>query len=582
MVFNISRKKHFWETVARQYFGDLNVKKKRIDKLRLAWRRNERGIREKVNGSYKDKNEGKRKIYSTSKSVSSDSESSESASDDVANAEGTRPKIKGNDKPSSFNKMAEFLGGVIRSGISSIYREHFMEENGDQVMHKTTLQSQDRCRSSKKMATTSSCNIASETKPASVLKDLSSDDCLSYEVHNKETQSDKFLDIPNISGVTAKSLSKSNLPSSGIFRAELSKDVSYVTLPSSWREIPVKNITDQKQRKTHRAFDAGYTSFFSDILKKFNPYCCWIFKRNDIKKANSRKKSSPYWCGTATCKFGDVSVQLSIQNREDGVLKVRFTGNVCHDITSPKAKNITGSDRTKLIDHAWKSNQEPSKMHRDNLLRIDPDYFSAGVRTGSGLTHGTMKGIKAEAKARHQGDHDLTKSLSQLHDSIAKEDENHAINLGHSWRKFFGYIQMYNMSPTINIVLFNEASLRLYHELSRHDIVYIDATGNLFANEKKYNRLLYYAMVLRNPFALNSPTPIVEYITSRHTADSIGLMIRTLKEQEREIFAKGVIPALVMSDFSMAIINACLWEFNNESLEDYFGRGFRIVSGKAT
>ena len=55
------------------------------DELRLAWRRNEGGIREKVNRSYKDKNEAKQKIYyeSTSKSVSSDSESSESASDDV-------------------------------------------------------------------------------------------------------------------------------------------------------------------------------------------------------------------------------------------------------------------------------------------------------------------------------------------------------------------------------------------------------------------------------------------------------------------------------------------------------------------
>ena len=98
-LHNISRKKHFWETVARQYFGDLDVKKKRIDKLRLAWRRNERGICEKVNGSYKDKHEAKRKIYSAPKAVSSDSESSDSANDDVANAEATRPKIKGNDKP---------------------------------------------------------------------------------------------------------------------------------------------------------------------------------------------------------------------------------------------------------------------------------------------------------------------------------------------------------------------------------------------------------------------------------------------------------------------------------------------------
>jgi hypothetical protein len=57
-------------------------------------------------------------------------------------------------------------------------------------------------------------------------------------------------------------------------------------------------------------------------------------------------------------------------------------------------------------------------------------------------------------------------------------------------------------------------------------------------------------------------------------------MIRTLRE--REIFKKEVTPVLVMSDFSMAIINACLREFNNESLEEYFERGFWIVNGKAT
>jgi hypothetical protein len=58
-------------------------------------------------------------------------------------------------------------------------------------------------------------------------------------------------------------------------------------------------------------------------------------------------------------------------------------------------------------------------------------------------------------------------------------------------------------------------------------------------------------------------------------------MICTLREREREIFKKEVTPVLVMSDFSMAIINACLREFNNESLEEYFERGFQIVNGKS-
>jgi hypothetical protein len=137
-----------------------------------------------------------------------------------------------------------------------------------------------------------------------------------------------------------------------------------------------------------------------------------------------------------------------------------------------------------------------------------------------------MKGIKEEANKKHQSDRNVAKSLSDLQVTIANEDERNAIKLGQTWRKFFGYIQMCNTKPDLNIVLLNEASVRLYHELSARDILYIDATGNLFSREKPYNRLLYYAVVLRNPYTKNTPIPIVEYISSRHTADSIGLMIR--------------------------------------------------------
>ena len=92
---------------------------------------------------------------------------------------------------------------------------------------------------------------------------------------------------------------------------------------------------------------------------------------------------------------------------------------------------------------------------------------------------------------------------------------------------------MCNIKPDLNIALFNEVSVRLYHELSAKDIIYIDATGNFFATEKSYMCLLYYAMVLQNPYPKNTPIPIVEYISSRHTADSIGLMIGKLKEKEK-------------------------------------------------
>jgi flagellar biosynthesis regulator FlbT len=98
------------------------------------------------------------------------------------------------------------------------------------------------------------------------------------------------------------------------------------------------------------------------------------------------------------------------------------------------------------------------------------------------------------------------------------------------------------VTPDINVVLFNEASVRIFHELSKQDIIYIDATGKLFANEQNYPSLLYYAMVLRNPYRLNAPIPISELISSRHNAESIGLMIRKLKEREKDVFkSKNVV-----------------------------------------
>ena len=42
-------------------------------------------------------------------------------------------------------------------------------------------------------------------------------------------------------------------------------------------------------------------------------------------------------------------------------------------------------------------------MHRDQLLAIDSDFFAAGIRTGAGITSGTMKRIKEEANKKPVG-----------------------------------------------------------------------------------------------------------------------------------------------------------------------------------
>ena len=78
-------------------------------------------------------------------------------------------------------------------------------------------------------------------------------------------------------------------------------------------------------------------------------------------------------------------------------------------------------------------------------------------------------------------------------------------------------------------------------------------------------------MVMPHLYPKYTPIPIVEYITSHHTTDLISLMLRTLKEKEKEVFpnlSSYATLALVVTDFSMAIIIACIREFTNETLKN--------------
>ncbi|CAB3979111.1 kDa in NOF-FB transposable element [Paramuricea clavata] len=384
-------------------------------------------------------------------------------------------------------------------------------------------------------------------KPDDYVYDVAIDQCQCYS-SLKEDENENFFRTPHLLS-TVNALSNSNIPSSGTFQAKLIRSVSYVRMSSEWLNIPVKS----GKVSARTSFTGNYTTFFYEILKTFNPFCCFVFKRNFIKKENSRKGNSPYWRGTVACKHQDVVAQLTIQDRDKNILKIEFFGDVKHDNKAKSRKNGWGATCNS----------------------------SARIRTKKMLCHQNTTGINS---LNFHPNHFKLATVLAL--SKEREDEKNAMELGHMWRKLFGYIQHFNLTNNINLVLFNEASVRLYHELANYDTVYIDATGKLFSDEGLHERgrLLYYAMVMRHPYPKFPPIPIVEYITSVHTIDSIRLMLRTLKEKEKEVFPNLSLyttPALVMADFNMAIINACVREFTGETVQEYLTRGYDIINGDA-
>ena len=99
--------------------------------------------------------------------------------------------------------------------------------------------------------------------------------------------------------------------------------VTFVRLPHTWSEIPVKCVSGRTKATSHRAFEEDYVDFSPQHFEKSNPYCSWVFKKNYIKKEHSWDKISSSWRGETNCKFGDVMAHLKIGRKDE----INFLGN---------------------------------------------------------------------------------------------------------------------------------------------------------------------------------------------------------------------------------------------------------------
>ena len=73
------------------------------------------------------------------------------------------------------------------------------------------------------------------------------------------------------------------------------------------------------------------------------------------------------------------------------------------------------------------------------------------------------------------------------------------------------------------------------------------------------------------------PIAIIECITTNHNIFSIRQPLMKLRELEFQIFRENATPQLIVTDYSKAIIQAVLLEFNKESLNEYLNRIFHIA-----
>ena len=121
-----------------------------------------------------------------------------------------------------------------------------------------------------------------------------------------------------------------------------------------------------------------------------------------------------------------------------------------------------------------------------------------------------------------------------------------------------GFLQFTTGTPSS--VLFDEGCVRLYRHVCSKDMLFFYATGTIVEAVKNFKRLLLYSLTTRNPFNKSPPVSVAELISS--SAGSIQQLLSLLREKERAVYGDNVHPFAIRTDFSLAIINACITEFN--------------------
>ena len=386
---------------------------------------------------------------------------------------------------------------------------------------------------------------------------------------------DEGHDIFEQLGTSAKiigMMTSSKIPKTGLFHASIWKEIINVNLSS---DVLMNEIEDKCEYR--RFNDKGMATIMS-ILEKTNPHCCLAIKKNRIKKVGSRKINIRFWSGRAVCTFTTWKcfAELNIQNQQNPVLEIIWKNNISHNIAEMKKRKLTGQKRSDFHAKFKASDTAPSKTVRQRLASLSSESYSSGKRE---VTQTTLSQIKYEASQQSSSE-DLLTNLNDLRRKIKDEDETQAVKVAQQNRTFFGYIQHCNISKDVNIVLTREGLIRWMHETAKRDYFFIDATGSLFKRVTGYAKLLYYALVVRHPFAKHIPLPIAEYITSKHTADSISFFLRTIRQLEKDIYGVQAIssPTGVLCDFSFPFIMAILDTYNNQTLLTFLDIVFKAVS----
>ena len=411
--------------------------------------------------------------------------------------------------------------------------------------------------------------------------ELTSEDCEhldhiteSYINTSDDEEAEPSIKPPVSHDTISRMMNCHNLSRKAFFTADIPLEAGFQISNEEWDRIKPTPLYPNK-------LQPSWTDIMAKHMRKSNDFCTFHFNRHYVNKQDTRKRNNTYvFKASGMCIFDDCSCCFNIiMKRNDFVNKlvtIEYQGSVKHANGDRHSRFIQNDDRKAMVDTFHKGPDKPSKVYQEIKENLSSNAKASGNRTGCGVNTSTIRKVASEGIQKSQMDKDVCTSLNKVRNSLTEQESERELPPN----VVEGFVHMICLYPLI-VYMWTEDQVRLWHELAAKDISYLDATGTIVGNHEG-KRVLYYALVLGHPVEGNPPLPIAEMITSDHSATNIRAFLERLKRDESRVFnGRVTMPRQVNTDYSKAIILAVLRELNDETIEAFLNRSFRIVNKKA-
>ncbi|XP_056613419.1 120.7 kDa protein in NOF-FB transposable element [Triplophysa dalaica] len=305
--------------------------------------------------------------------------------------------------------------------------------------------------------------------------------------------------------------------------------------------------------------------------------CVLSFSYNKAIQCQSRKKLCPFWQGKASCKFpGCAQFNFSIfdepaKDADCVLVKVEVSGQTDHSTGFTFRRRTSKSERKTLKEKLRQLT--PMHLHTKTIAAADEQKLIEG-NTNEVPPLTVLQKISSEKNLENRLD------TNPFLDCI--EIQNHQdLNLNFSPLQH-QYIQFVAMSPFITH-MYSVDQLQLLKDFQKEGklFLYLDATGTVVAKPKDCKSILYYALCC--PVISTTETTVVavaEMLSSDQSTPTIQHWLTCLSRDYCKMFRQHLHPQKVETDFSWAIIHACIQAFCQIDVHTYLQRCLQVTEGK--